>query len=116
MSLRFEIADRGGSLIKSLNYEKDRILKDELTAERVLQVEKERDVNLKANWSEALEEASQKKRFQLNKQEIKHELSYANKALVTVRRAALRELLEREHSTYEAELHKQGKAFYIKRT
>nr|XP_026691177.1 uncharacterized protein C1orf189 homolog [Ciona intestinalis] len=116
MSLRFEVANRGGSLINSLKVEKERIMKDELMAERILQVTTEKNDNLKAGWAEGLEEASQTQRYRLNKEEIKHELSYANKAVVAVRRAALRELLEREHDMYEQELHKIGKAFYIKRT
>ncbi|CAK8688955.1 uncharacterized protein LOC143459478 [Clavelina lepadiformis] len=116
MSLRFEVANQGGNLQKSLNHEKDRILKDELMAERVLQVTTEQNVNLKAEWSEGLEEASRVKKHRLNKKEMNQELSNARKALVAVRRAALRDLLESDHSMYEEELHKIGKAFYVKRT
>nr|CAB3226641.1 uncharacterized protein C1orf189 homolog [Phallusia mammillata] len=116
MSLRFEVENKGGNQSNSINVEKDRILRDELMAERILQVTTEQDVNLKAEWAEGLEEASQMQRYRLNKQVIKHELAYASKALVAVRRAALRELLEREHNVYEQELHKLGKAFYVKRT
>ena len=116
MSLRFEVEDRGGSLVNAINNEKSRILKDELMAERILTLKQEEDINLKAEWAEGLEDASRAQRRRLDKLQTGHELKYASKAVVAVRRAALHDLLSKEHDMYEAELNKIGKAFYVKRT
>ncbi|XP_061443728.1 cilia- and flagella-associated protein 141 [Rhineura floridana] len=47
--------------------------------------------------------------------EIKEELHYANKQLMTVRRAALHRLLTFEHLQYQLELNHLGKSFYAER-
>uniref|UniRef100_A0A8C3SE72 Uncharacterized protein n=1 Tax=Chelydra serpentina TaxID=8475 RepID=A0A8C3SE72_CHESE len=46
---------------------------------------------------------------------VAEELCFANKALVMVRRAALRSLLHREHLQYQRELNHGGKSFYVER-
>lgn len=115
MTLRLEQTVPNKTLIASLNREKERILQDELLAQRILQLQTEAKINLKAEWSESLEEASQRKRMRQDRINAKSELSYANKALTAVRRAALRDLLERDHNEYEKELHAIGRAFYVKR-
>ena len=114
-SLRFETAGTNEALIRSMNREKDRVMKDELLAEREKQLKRESDVNLKAEWSEGLEEASYRKRLKHEQSRVKSELSLANKAIVASRRAALRNLFEKEHELYEKELHAMGRAFYVKR-
>ena len=114
-SLRFETANQNEALIRSMNREKERILKDELLAEREKQLQRESDINLKSEWSESLEEASNRKRLKHDRATIKSELSLAKKSIVAVRRAALRNLLEKEHELYENELHSMGRAFYVKR-
>ena len=115
MSLRFETSNQGGSLVRSIHKEKERILKDELLAERQLQIQKEGEINLKSEWSEGLEEASYRKRLKQHKADVKSELSFASKAVVATRRAALRNFLEQEHLMLEKELHSQGNAFYVQR-
>ena len=114
-ALRFELTGQNESLIKSMNREKERILKDELMAERVKQVEHEANVNLRSEWAEGLEESSYRKKIKQEKKIIKSELKFAGKSIVAVRRAALRNLLEQEHDMYEKELHSKGYAFYVKR-
>ena len=115
MTLRLERISPNKTLIASLKREKERILQDELLAQRILQLETESKINLKAEWSESLEEASQRKRMRQDRINAKSELSFANKALIAIRRAALRDLLEKDHDVYEKELHAMGRAFYIKR-
>ncbi|XP_075763687.1 cilia- and flagella-associated protein 141 [Pelodiscus sinensis] len=46
---------------------------------------------------------------------VAEELSFAHQALVMVRRAALRCLLQREHLQHQQELNRQGKSFYAER-
>lgn len=41
---------------------------------------------------------------------------YRKFLILQMRRAALQELLEKEHFEYETELFNKGKAFYVKRT
>ncbi|XP_073663197.1 cilia- and flagella-associated protein 141 isoform X2 [Tursiops truncatus] len=43
------------------------------------------------------------------------ELALANKQLLMVRQAALRQLFEKEHQQYQQELNQMGKAFYVER-
>ncbi|XP_077976402.1 uncharacterized protein LOC120341387 [Styela clava] len=115
-ALRFESGNLGQTLQKSLEREHQRILKDEQQAQRVKDINLDVDSNLKAEWAENLEEASMKKMYKINLDKIKHELDYGKKSFVMVRRAALQELLEKEHKQYEMELRNMEKAFYVKRT
>lgn len=116
MSLRYEVPNpRGKSFTKKM-IERERIMNDELMAERVRIVETEKDFGLKARWAEGLEESSKIRQFDLDKKEREHQLHTTKKALVAVRRDALRTLLESEYEEQERELHRRELAFYVKRT
>ncbi|CAH1255629.1 centrosomal protein of 131 kDa-like [Branchiostoma lanceolatum] len=93
-----------------------RIKKDEMYASRQNTVRHEKETNLVSEWSEGLEEASEKKRYKADLSKMKEEVRLANRAMVAVRRAALKKQIEEEHRAHEQELHAMGKAFYIKRT
>jgi len=116
-SYRFEAntATNQKSLQRALQPQKERIKYDELMAARESVVKNELELNQKAFWSENLEEASDFRRVKDLAGQLKTETKFANKALVEVRRAALRQRLEREYAAYEQELHAMGKAFYFKR-
>nr|XP_039264786.1 uncharacterized protein C1orf189 homolog [Styela clava] len=116
MSLRYEVPNPRGHSVSKQKIEKDRIMKDELMAERIKVVQTELDVGLKAAWAEGLEEASTIKRYDMNKEENASQLYKTKRALVSVRRAALKKLLETKYEQHEREIHKQGMAFYKKRT
>ncbi|XP_071504949.1 uncharacterized protein [Diadema setosum] len=114
-SYRFESNTENINLQRALNRQKERIKHDELMAEREAVVRSELKVNQKAEWTENLEEASAARRMRGEKAAVKAEVAIASKALVAVRRAALREQIEQEYAMYEQELRAQGKAFYFKR-
>lgn len=115
-SLRFESSNLGQTLTKSLERQQQRIVKDEAVSQQIKDIEDDINANLNAEWTENLEEASLKKRYKLDLEVIQSELKHSNTAAVMVRRAALQGLLELEHTQYEEELHRSGKAFYVKRT
>lgn len=114
-SYRFEANTDNKSLRRALNRQKERIKYDELMATREGIVKSELTVNEYSQWSENLEEASEKRRFKEKSDVLCVETKVAGKALVEIRRAALRQLLDKEYENYEQELHAQGKAFYFKR-
>jgi DNA replication protein DnaD len=116
-SYRFEAntATNRKSLQRALQPQKERIKYDELMARREAVVKSELELNQKAFWSENLEEASEFCKAKNLASQLKMETKFANKALVEVRRAALRQKLQREYEGYEQELQAKGKAFYFKR-
>ncbi|XP_033641441.1 uncharacterized protein C1orf189 homolog [Asterias rubens] len=116
-SYRFEAntATNQKSLQKTLQPQKERIKYDELMATRESVVKDELELNQKALWSENLEEASEFRRVKELAAQLKSEIKFASKGLIEVRRAALRQRLDREYAMYEEELHARGKAFYFKR-
>ncbi|XP_022098560.1 uncharacterized protein C1orf189 homolog [Acanthaster planci] len=116
-SYRFEAntATNRKSLQRALQPQKERIKYDELMARRESVVKSELELNQKAFWSENLEEASEFRQAKDLASQLKTETKFANKALVEVRRAALRQRLQQEYEGYEQELQAQGKAFYFKR-
>lgn len=67
---------------------------------------------LRASWNESLEEVSERKILVKKTEEIQREVVLANKALVMVRRAQLKQLLEEEWREYETEFHDLGLAFH----
>ena len=83
-----------------------------------LQVAKNRlesDINLKSEWREANFDSSVGRRMKMDERQLAAEMQISRKATVMVRQAKLRQLLEKEASEYENELHAKGKAFYISR-
>ncbi|XP_077989470.1 uncharacterized protein LOC144443798 [Glandiceps talaboti] len=115
-SYRIEAMGERKSLLKALSRQQERIKYDEVMAEREGILKHEEDVNQKAVWNENLEEASHRRKLKDNIDIMKKETKLHGKALVEVRRAALRQLLQRDSALYEQELHAQGKTFYVKRT
>ncbi|XP_072014412.1 cilia- and flagella-associated protein 141-like [Amphiura filiformis] len=114
-SYRFEANTENKSLRRALNRQKERIKYDELMAEREGVVKSELTINQYSAWSENLEEASEKKRVKERNEIITGETKLAGKTLLEVRRAALRQQMDKEYAIYEQELQAQGKAFYFKR-
>ncbi|XP_070542598.1 uncharacterized protein [Ptychodera flava] len=115
-SYRFEAMGDRKSLQKALQRQQERIKYDDTMAERQAILKHEEDVNQKAVWNENLEEASHRRRLKDNIANMKAETKLHGKALVEVRRAALKRLLDGDLAMYEQELHAQGKTFYTKRT
>ncbi|EDO34294.1 predicted protein [Nematostella vectensis] len=116
-SYRYEIERPSAkSLRKALKRQDQRIKNDQWNSERESTVKEDIKVNLIADWSEKLEETSQRRNVKRWHDETKSELSLANQELAAVRRAQLRKLLMEEEAMYKCELNAQEKAFYIKRT
>lgn len=114
-SYRFEANTDNKSLRRALNRQKERIKYDELMAAREGVVKSEVTTNEYSQWSENLAEASEKRRIKEKNDVLESEKKLAGKSLVEVRRAALRQQLDKEYDIYEQELNAQGKAFYFKR-
>lgn len=115
-NLRYEnMCSRSKTLTAALTRQQERIKYDELIASREKASKEDTLTNLKSEWSESLAEKSENLALKNNAELEKGELILANKAFVKVRRAALRERLEKEHQQYESELHQDGKTFYIQR-
>lgn len=112
------LLDTGGdnrSLLRALNRQKERIKYDEEMATREATVKDELAINKRADWVENLEAASESQRVKDERRIMSQEAKLAGRALVEIRRAALRTQLAQEYEQYERELHAQGKAFYFKR-
>ncbi|XP_074651474.1 uncharacterized protein LOC141906156 [Tubulanus polymorphus] len=114
-SQRYEGSFQKKSLQKALNWQQERIKRDELMAARENTVRKEKETNLKSNWNESLQVAAENQRVKNEIKQTKGELKMAGKALIAVRRAQLRQLLQKEYALYEDELGQRGLAFYINR-
>ncbi|XP_060551510.1 cilia- and flagella-associated protein 141-like isoform X2 [Ruditapes philippinarum] len=88
---------------------------DEVMADRENVVRLEKNVNQRATWNEKLEESSWGKRIRSEADVIKAEMRMAAKAALSVRRVALKQLLEKEYEIWEKELSLKGKTFYKQR-
>ncbi|XP_047136566.1 uncharacterized protein LOC124813486 isoform X1 [Hydra vulgaris] len=64
---------------------------------------------------EKLEEIIARRKAKRDIEVIKEELKYERKSLILLRRSQLRTLLMEEFISYEKDLIKQGKAFYLER-
>ncbi|KAL4227235.1 hypothetical protein ACF0H5_012680 [Mactra antiquata] len=115
-SLRFE-ADKptNPNLRKAYENQVERIKYDEVMADRENVVRLEKQINQRAAWNENLEESSWKKRIRNEHAHVKNEMKMASKAALSVRRVALKQLLERDLEMWEKELALQGKTFYKQR-
>ncbi|KAK1151648.1 hypothetical protein AOXY_G28133 [Acipenser oxyrinchus oxyrinchus] len=94
--------------------ERKRVEKDELLAARIADVNREKELRLKAE-SVTRGQISPCSRRARESVELSRELTCASKALTEVRRAALQELLLLEHQQHSEELSRVGKAFYTQR-
>ncbi|KAL5004595.1 hypothetical protein ScPMuIL_018051 [Solemya velum] len=102
-------------LSKAFLKQQERIRVDEMMADREHQVRLENGNSLRAEWNEALEESSWKKRITEENKLIQEEIRLATKASLSVRRVALQQLLCADQEKYELELHAQGKTFFKQR-
>eukprot|EP00794_Sanderia_malayensis_P003196 gene3196-3669_t len=115
-SFRFEKeSSKGNALQKAMGRQASKVKEDEKYSDRANEEYKNSRVNEIAKWSESLEEASQRRRVKREIRGINEEVRLAGCALVKVRRAQLKKLLEDEHKQYEEELVALGKAFYVER-
>nr|XP_060637538.1 cilia- and flagella-associated protein 141 [Anolis sagrei ordinatus] len=112
-------ANKGKKMSPNHNATYEQILKEEEMLEKIHDFTK-----LLKSW-----ERGRRMSLQLQKQEErcferarkrqlaekKEELYYADKQLIMVRRAALRQVLSTEHLQYQLELNHLGKSFYAER-
>jgi len=114
-SLRFELIKPKAKLKMFLKSEQERILRDEREAD----FEKQSRIDYlrakMADWYDNLDEYAERKRNKQNRKNLKKDIKNATQAVVSVRRAALEEVLKEDHQIYKQELAKMGKAFYVQR-
>ncbi|XP_064620950.1 cilia- and flagella-associated protein 141-like [Lineus longissimus] len=113
-TLRYETNVRKGSLIQTLNRQQKRIQTAELMANRENTVRLEQQINLKSDWDESVSR-NEACRMKYNNKISKTELKLVNTTVNAVRKAALKNLLDKEQAMYAKELQELGKTFYVQR-
>lgn len=115
-SYRYENAHHSGKLLKNASDRQTaRVKQDDLYADRCAVLEMDNKLDETARWMETFAEGSIVRKLKREGKEIGEELQLAGTALVKVRQAQLKALLEEEQQQYQQELSTLGKAFYFER-
>jgi len=88
-----------------------RVEEDNIRAQYVADAADYRMTHMRTAWFEASDKRQTVRRHRLEQHHHKEELLQANKELVLMRRAQLKELLEAEARMYEEQLNAMGLAF-----
>ena len=114
-TLRYECNWKGNAMQRQRNLQKERIKQDEIIDRKIKKTKQINDLNLQAEWMENMETTRNISMQRKNRTDMKFELKMADRAILKVRRAELKKVLEEEEADITRRLDEKGLVIYHER-